>query len=110
MPTLVFRSAARHDLAEIAAHIARGSGDRETGRRFARRLDDHCRRLARLPGLLGRPRPEFGHGYRTSAHEGHLIVFRYADLEGPRSHLIVIRILDGRRDLGAVFSEPETDL
>ncbi len=109
MPILVFRSVARHELAEIAAHVARKSGDREAGKRFARRLDDHCRRLARLPGLVGRPRPEIGRDDRTSVHEGHLIVFRYADLRSARSHLIVIHILSGRRDLGALFSEPETD-
>lgn len=109
MPVLVFRPVARHELAEIAAHVARTADDREAGRRVARRLDAHCRRLASLPGLLGRPRPEFGRDYRTSAHEGHLIVFRYADLAGPRTHLIVIHILDGRRDLGSLFSEPEID-
>ena len=106
MPTLVFRPAARHELADIAAHVARETGDRETGQRFARRLDGHSRRLASLPG---RHRPEFGRDYRTSAHEGHLIVFRYADLEGPRSHLIVIHVPGGRRDLGTLFSEPEID-
>ena len=108
MPILVFRRAARHELAEIAAHVARESHDREAGRRFARRLDGHCRRLARLPGLLGRPRPEFGHD-RSGAYEGHLVVFRYADQNGPRSHIIVIHILSGRRDLGTLFSEPEID-
>ena len=109
MPILVFRPAARRELAEIAASVAREAEDREAGRRFARRLDAHCRRLAQLPGLLGRPRAEFGRDYRTSVHEGHLIVFRYADLRGARSHLVVIHILSGRRDLGALFSEPETD-
>ena len=109
MPILVFRHAARHELAETAAYVAREAGDREAGKRFARRLDDHCRRLAQLPGLLGRPRPEFGRDYRTSVHEGQLIVFRYADLRGARSHFIVIHILNGRRDLGMLFSEPETD-
>ena len=109
MPILVFRASARGELAEIAARVGRETGDREAGRRFARRLDGHCRRLACLPGLLGRSRPEFGRDYRTSVHEGHLIVFRYADLRAPRSHFIVIHILNGRRDLGLLFAEPETD-
>lgn len=109
MPVLVFRALARRELAEIAAHVAREAQDREAGRRFARRLVAHCERLARLPGLLGRPRPECGTDYRSSVHESHLIVFRYSDPGGSRSRLIVVHILSGRRDVAALFTRSGID-
>ncbi len=56
MPLLVYRAAARRDLAGIAAYIERESGSRSAATAFIDRLIDYCERLAALPGLMGRPR------------------------------------------------------
>lgn len=103
MPRLVYRAAARRELAEIAACIARESGNRDAGERFTGKLADHCQHIANLPGLMGRARPELRRHYRTIAFDDYVIVMRHADLEGSRSHFHVVRIIHGRRDLSALF-------
>lgn len=108
MPRLVYRAAARRDLAQIAAHIASESGNRAVAENFLDRLTAYCERLASLPGLLGRARPEFGSEFRSVAFGNYVIFLRYADEEGPRSHLYVVH--GAPRDLDALFeaSDPES--
>ena len=71
--------------------------------RFARSLMDSCERLASLPGLLGRARPELRESYRSVAHQSYVIFFRYVDGVEPREVLEVIHILHGARDIDAYF-------
>ena len=66
---------------------------------FIDKLTGACEHIANLPGLLGRPRPELGRGYRSVTFGNYIIFVRYADQEGPRSHLYVVHIVSGRRDL-----------
>jgi toxin ParE1/3/4 len=100
---LVYRAAARRALAEIAVHIARESGSLAVAENFIDRLTAHCERLATLPGLLGRPRPELGRDYRSLPFGNYVIFLRYADEDGPHSHLYVVHILHGARDIDALF-------
>lgn len=113
MPTLRFRAAALRDVAEIAEHIGRESGDRATGEAFVRRLVAHCERIAALGQEMGRPRDELRKGYRSITYGSYVIFFRYAEEDGPRSHLYVGNVIHGRRDLDAFFAagdlEPEDD-
>ncbi len=104
MPRLIFRAAARRELAGIAASILRESGDRIAAENVVDQLIKHCEHIAALPGLLGRARPELGRDYRSVSFGNHVILMRYADQDGPRSHLYVVHIVDGRRDLGAYLS------
>jgi toxin ParE1/3/4 len=96
---LVYRASARRALAEIAAHIARESGSHAVAENFIDRLTAQCERIATLPGLLGRARPELGRDYRSIPFGNYVIFLRYADEDGPRSHLYVVHILHGARDI-----------
>lgn len=100
---LVYRAAARRALAEIAAHIARESGSRAVAESFVDKLTARCERLASLPGLFGRPRPDLGRDYRSLPFGNYVIFLRYADEDGPRSNLYVFHILHGARDIEALL-------
>jgi plasmid stabilization system protein ParE len=52
VPRLVYREAARRDIAEIAAFIEQESQDRAVAEAFVDKLTGYCEHLARLPGLL----------------------------------------------------------
>ena len=109
MPRLVYRAAALRDLAEIAAYIERESGSREAAEAFIDKLTDYCEHIASLPAMMGRPRPELRPGYRSVTYGSYVMFLRYADEEGPRSHLYVGNIIHGRRDLDAYFAEHQDD-
>ena len=109
MPRLVYLAAARRDIAEIAAYIAQESANRAAAGNFIDRLTDYCERIARLPGLLGRARPEFGRDYRSLTFGNYVIFLRYADKDGLRSHLYVVHIVHGARDLDAYFVRHDDD-
>ena len=69
-----------------------------------------CEHLASLPGLPGRARPELRPGWRSIVFGNYVILFRHADDEGPRSHMYIGRIVDGRRDPGSYFIEVRQDI
>lgn len=104
MPKLVFRSAARRDLAEIARYIARESSQ-EAADTFMDKIGSHCARLASLPGRLGRPRPELGEDFRSTPFGNYMIFFRYADVEAPQSHLYIMGVVHASRDLAAYLKD-----
>jgi len=102
---LVYRAAARRAIAEIAAYIERESHSRTVADEFIDKLTDYCERLARLPGMMGRPRPELGHDVRSATFGNYVIFLRYADEGGPRSHLYVTHVVHGARDIDAYFQQ-----
>jgi toxin ParE1/3/4 len=105
VPRLVYLAAARDDIAAIAGHIEWESKDRAIAESFVDKLTDYCEQIARLPGLLGRARPEFGRDYRSVTFGSYVIFMRYADEKGPRSHLYIVHVVHGARDLDAYFVE-----
>jgi len=109
VPRLVYRAAALRDLAEIAAHIERESGSRAAADAFVYKLTSYCEQIATLPVMMGRPRPELRPGYRSITFGSYVIFLRYADEEGPRSHLYIGNIIHGRRDLDAYFGGHRDD-
>lgn len=109
MPRLVYRAAARRDLAQIAAQIARESGNRAVAETFLDRITAYCERLASLPGLLGRARSEFGSGFRSTVFGNYVIFLRYSDEEGPRSHLYIVHVVHGARDLDSLFDASDSE-
>jgi toxin ParE1/3/4 len=109
VPRLVYRAAALRELARIAAHIERESGSREAAEAFVDKLTAYCEHIASLPAMMGRPRPELRAGYRSVTYGSYVIFLRYADEEGPRSHLYIGNIIHGRRDLDAYFAEHQDD-
>lgn len=108
MARLVFRTAARRAIAEIASYVADASGDRAAADRFVSQLIDHCEKLARLPGSVGRPRPELGPNYRSSVFGNYVVFFRYGHDDSPRSHVYIVHVVHSARDLSAHVIPPET--
>ena len=102
MRRLIYSSAAVSDLAAILDYITRESASLAIGLRFTDALRQKCARLAELPGALGRARPELGRDIRSFAFKGYVIFFRYLGEDG----LEVVNVLDGRRDVDAVFAKP----
>ena len=105
MARLVFRAAALRDLADIASYIERESGSEATAVAFVDKIIAQCERSAALPVLIGRPRPELRPDYRSLTFGNYVIFLRYSDEDGLRSHLYVVNVIHGRRDLDAYFSE-----
>jgi len=103
VPVLVYLAAARRDIAEIAAYIQEQSASRTVAETFIDKLTGYCEEIASLPGLLGRARPEFGRNYRSLTFGNYVIFLRYADDDGPRSHLYIVHVIHGARDLDAYF-------
>jgi toxin ParE1/3/4 len=96
-------AAVRTDLLDILTHIARESGSVSVAQRFVARLRQRCDELAALPGTLGRARPELHPDIRSSTCRGYVIFFRYVG-----NRFEVVNILEGHRDLEAIFhDEPE---
>lgn len=86
------------DLLQIERYIAAESGDEDIAVRFTKKLQAQCRKLAELPGQLGRPRPEIRDGIRSIPFGNYIIFFRYDD-----PYFYVISIIEGHRDIDSVF-------
>jgi toxin ParE1/3/4 len=95
-------AAADRDLLEIFDYIADASGSAETARRFTSAIEAQCRQLARLPGTLGRARPELRPDIRSAPFKGYMIFFRYLD-----DVFEVVRIIEGHRDIDALFADED---
>ena len=93
-----YLDAAKRDLDDIFAFAFEASRDERTAEIAVRRLFEQCERLAELSGTMGRPRPELAAGLRSFPFRGYLIFFRYESDE-----MIVVNVLNGRRDLSALF-------
>ena len=103
MPRLFYTADALENLASIADYISDASS-RAAAETFAAALDQKCRHLASLPGTLGRERSELRPDVRSFAFGNYVIFFRY------REDLFeVLSILDGRRDIEALFEQPSND-
>ena len=67
-------------------------------------MQAHCAKLASLPGILGRARPELHPDIRSSAYKGYVVFFRYRE-----DALEVVNILQGHRDIETFFSYDHSD-
>ena len=90
--------AARNDIQQTLQFIGRREGVSGPAHAFNRRLLAQCRKLAGLPGTLGRSRADLEPGLRSFAWGNYVIFFRYAP-----GTLRVIRIIEGHRDMAAQF-------
>lgn len=103
MRRLRILDSARRDIAEIYAYVEQRSGNASVAERFARQIkqiNEQCRQLARLPGTLGRARPELRPDLCSAPFKGYVIFFRYLD----EDVLEIIRIIEGHRDIPALFA------
>jgi plasmid stabilization system protein ParE len=99
---LVYLASARRDLLSILDYITRESGSLETGRRFVEQIQQQCANLARLPGTLGRARPELRPDIRSFPFRNYVIFFRYRE-----DALEVVDILEGHRDIETHFDKKQ---
>lgn len=98
MRRLVYLASARRDFARVLEYITKESGSLAIGRGFVDLLRMQCRKLASLPGTLGRARPELRPDIRSFPFKGYVIFFRYA-----ADTFEVVNVLEGHRDVVAYF-------
>lgn len=96
----VFLASARADLLRILEDVTLASGSLAAGQAFVRQLRVQCHRLASLPGLLARARPELRPDIRD---RGYIIFFRYLD-----DAFEIVNVLHSRRDIDDFFAADET--
>ncbi|SRR6266516_8071863 len=100
MYQLRYLEQAKNDLLQIKRYIARESGSNAVAIRYTERLRGECRRLAELPGTVGRARPELMEGVRSVPHGNYVILFRYSG-----SFVEIISIIEGHRDIEDLFRQ-----
>jgi plasmid stabilization system protein ParE len=95
-----YLSSARQDFRDILRYLTQQSRDRAIARAFVDRLQAQCRRLASLPGTLGRARPELHTDLRSFPYRGYVIFFRYG-----AGTFEVVNVLEGHRDVRSMLAE-----
>ena len=98
MAQLRYLEQARRDLLVIKRYIQNESGSRNVALQFTDKLREQCRKLAELPGTLGRARPELMPDVRSFAYGNYVILFRYN-----ASVVDIISIIEGHRDIEEWF-------
>ncbi len=100
LPRLRMLPSAKADLVNILEYVTRESGNLIVGRQFVGALRQHCRKLAALPGTLGRARPELRSDIRSVAFKSYVIFFRYVD-----GTFEVVNVIEGHRDIQALYRD-----
>ena len=88
---------AEQDLEEIWSYVAEDASP-ATADRLIDAIVDRFELLGEQP-RMGRLRPEFGEGVRSFAVERYMIYYRHED------DVLIARVLHGRRDQAAAWSE-----
>lgn len=104
MPRLRMLPSAQVDLVHLLEHITYESGNLQIAMRFVSALRQKCRDLATLPATIGRARPELRPDVRSVPYRGYVIFFRYRE-----NYLEVANIIEGHRDIDALFAEDDGD-
>ena len=94
MRLLSYSDASLRDIADLAEYAAHVADDDRVGRATAAKLDAQCQKLARLPGLVGRPRDEVRTGLRSFPYGNYVIYFFYPDDETFK----VVNVLSAKQD------------
>ncbi len=100
MYKLSYLEQAKTDLISIKRYIAKQSGSNELALSYTQKLRQQCRKLAELPGTMGRARPELMEGLRSFPYDNYVIFFRYSD-----SLIEIVSIIEGHRDIEALFQQ-----
>lgn len=95
-------ASASRDFDEIFDYLAAEAGAKIALRVIAR-IRERCREVASLPGLLGRARPELRADIRSLVCGSYVVFFRY-----DAKLMEVVHVVEGHRDLAAVFDESDT--
>lgn len=94
MRRLRYSDASLRDIGDLAEYAADVAGDDRVSRATAAKLDEQCRKLARLPGLIGRPRDAVRPGLRSFPFGNYVIYFHYPDDET----LKIVNVLSAKQD------------
>jgi toxin ParE1/3/4 len=89
---------AEADLDGIWLYVAKESASIDIANRVIDAITDRFFTLGRFPHI-GRPRPDFGTGCRTSAVGDYVVVYRVETEDA-----LILRVLHGRRDIEALWS------
>ncbi len=100
MHKLRYLEQAKDDLIQIKRYITKESGSQEVALQYTDKLRQQCRKLAQLPGQLGRLRPELMEGLRSIVHGNYVIFFMYNN-----ECLDVVTIIEGHRDIATMFED-----
>lgn len=92
-------SLAEQDLEEIWFYVAEDASP-TTADRLIDAIFNRLEMLVEQP-RMGRNRPEFGDGVRSLVVESYVIYYRYDE------DLLIARVLHGRRDQAAAWSQPD---
>ena len=95
---VVWSPEARFDLAEIWDYYA-ATGGKTVANKIIRRIAATCRLLHLYP-FAGRVRDEIRPGLRSLATNPHVVFYRVKNDTAE-----IVRVLDGRRDLGRMFDD-----
>lgn len=101
MVRLLYTQEALRDLAALFTYIAETNGDSRRAHAFIELIDERCSRLEAFP-TMGRLRPDFAPSVRSLPIKPVVAFYRYRAEDGT---VEVLRIVDGRRDLGTIFLE-----
>jgi toxin ParE1/3/4 len=91
---------AKADLVNVLEYITRESGNLIVGRQCVGAVRQQCRKLAALPGTLGRARPELRSEIRSFAFKGYVIFFRHVD-----DTFEVVNIIEDHRGIEALYRD-----
>ncbi|MFW7347191.1 MAG: type II toxin-antitoxin system RelE/ParE family toxin [Pigmentiphaga sp.] len=101
--TLQITDSAEQDLAEIWSYIAEGASE-ATATRFLNKLYGTCERLLAYP--LGHPeRRQLGRDLRVVFHGAYAIYYQASE-----TAVVIVRVLHGMRDLGAIADQGGFDI
>ena len=100
MPQLRYLDQAKDDLINIKKYIARESGNQKTAIQFTEKIREQCRKLADLPGKMGRLRPELRENLRSFPFGNYVIFFMYND-----DYLEIVSIIEGHRDIEVMLEK-----
>jgi toxin ParE1/3/4 len=95
---LVWSPESEQDLLDIWAYSAR-RWSLEVADRRLEAINASCERLRQSP-FSGRARDELRRGLRSVVIRPHVVFYRVAE-----RNVDIVRVLDGRRDLDAIFAE-----
>lgn len=93
MLQLRYLAQAKNDILNITRYITSESGDEDIAMQFIEKLMDQCRKLAELPGQLGRARTELHEHIRSFPFGNYVIFFLYNN-----EYLDEVTIIEGHRD------------
>lgn len=100
MSQLRYLAQAKDDLLNLQRYIARECGSQNMAIQYTEKIREQCRKLAGLPGKIGRLHPELRENLRSFAYGNYVIFFMYND-----DYLEIVTIIEGHRDIEAMFEE-----